>query len=208
MKSRFLLAGCLAVSLICLGGCTSYRVRPDVASITIPKSPSPIPAKVGITSAEQKLTGGFSDIVQDFKKQLDESGLFQEVYYPVRPTDQLDGGITLKINAQFNMDKAAFAKAFFTGFFMFLPTSFVVYDHHYHAECTLEVLRDGRLLKTYKGDGTVLASHKLFAPADKLEAEGTAAASKALAANLIGQLVTDRDFLQKQLGTSKPVASQ
>lgn len=208
MKNRILLTLCLAVALISLSGCTSFQIRPDAASITIPKSPAPIPVKVGITSAEQKLSGGFSDVVQDFKKQLDDSQLFQEVYYPVRSTDALDGGISLNIKAQFKMDPSSFGKAFITGFFMFLPTSLVVYNHHYNAECTLDVWHNGKLLKTYKGDGTVLASHKLFAPADQLEAEGTQAASKALAANLIEQLMADRDFLEKELAAPKSTASR
>lgn len=153
--------------------------------------------------ADQKLSGGFSDVAQNFKEQLDQSHLFQAVYYPMRPDDQFDGGISLKIQTQFKMDGAWFPKAFFTGFFMLLPSSFVVYDHHYQAECTLDVVRNGQTLKTYKGNGIVLASHKIFAPADKLEAEGTAAASKALAADLIGQLINDRAFLEKELTAPK-----
>src|SRR6185436_269221 len=88
----------LALLLVC-SGCANYRIKPDAASITPPRSPAPIPASVGITATEQNITGGFPDPMPALKKSLDESGLFQTVYYPVRSTDPLDGNINLRLNA-------------------------------------------------------------------------------------------------------------
>jgi hypothetical protein len=199
MKIKSLVVLAVAVGVLCLSGCASYQNRPDAATITIPKSSAPIPAKVGISQTEQKLTGGFSDLVPIINKNLTESGLFQTVYYPVRPDDPLDGQIQLRLNASFKQDPALFPKAFFTGFFMFLPAPLFTYKHHYEARCTFDVVKDGKTLKTYTSTASVEASHKLFGPPDKIEAEGTEAASKLLCGNLVNQLIADRAFLEHAL---------
>lgn len=184
--------------LIMASGC-AYHIKPPAASINLPRVSAPIPVVVGITEVEQKLTGGFPDLTIQIKKSLDESGLFQTVYYPVRSSDPLDGGIALRLTSRFKMDGAWFPKAFFSGFFMFLPTPVIYYNHEYQSECVLELSKDGRLLKTYQASGNVIASHKIFAPPEKLEAEGTEAAVKLLGANLVQQLIDDRAFIEKAL---------
>ena len=200
----------IGLSLVMLfnSGCTGLRVRPDAASIVVPKAHGPIPVTVGITSVDQKLTGGFPDVAPIFKRHLEESRLFQKVYYPTRPTDQLDGGITLHLNGRLEADGALFPKAFLTGFFLLLPTPLVWYNHEYQAECTLDVMRGDQKLKNYTAKAVVVASHQLFGPADILEAEGTEAATKLLCARVIEELQKDRAFLEKELAVRKTAAAQ
>jgi len=199
MNTRFIRYSLAVLALMGACGCASYQIRPDAASVQVAKATNPIPATVGITQVEQKVSGGFPDLVSSIKKSLDESRLFKTVLYPTRSGDQLDGGFELRISAKFKADGGLFGKAFITGFFMFLPAPLVVYKHEYQSECTIDLVKDGKKLKTYSANGTVSASHKLFAPADKLEAEGTEASAKLLGAKLVEQLMADRSFLEKEL---------
>src|SRR5216110_3223642 len=61
---------CWFFSLLLFTGCAT-SVKPDAASIAIPKAPVPIPVTVGISQVEQKLNGGFSDLALSVKKSLD-----------------------------------------------------------------------------------------------------------------------------------------
>ena len=115
-------------SLLLLAGCAT-SVKPNAASIAIPKARTPIPVTVGISQVEQKLEGGFSDLAVSVKKSLDESQLFKTIYYPVRPGDPLDGENHQQLSSKMRMDSAWFPKAFLTGFFMLLPSPFIQYHH-------------------------------------------------------------------------------
>jgi len=189
----------LLAALLGTVGCASYEIRPSASSIQVQKSAASIPVTVGITHSEQKVSGGFPDLVTVIKKNLDESSLFQSVYYPVRPDDRLDGGLELRLSARFKTDGALFGKAFLTGFFMFLPAPLVVYSHEYQSECTLDLVKNGKTLKQYKADGNVTVKHKLFASPEKIEAEGTEASVKLLGARLVEELAKDRTFIETEL---------
>jgi hypothetical protein len=204
MKSANLFLGTVAVLAAFLtSGCASYKIQPAASSITIPKAASPIPVTVGINHTEQKVSGGFPDLATSVKRSLDESGLFQSVYYPLRQTDQLDGTFSLRLNARLKTDNALFIKAFFTGFFLFLPTPIVTYNHEYQAECSIDLMRDDKLLKTYTAKSVVSVSHKLFASPDRIEAEGTESATKLLGAKIAEALINDRQFLENELQKAK-----
>jgi hypothetical protein len=186
-------------SLLLFTGCAT-SVKPNAASIAIPKAPAPIPVTVGISQVEQKLNGGFSDLALSVKKSLDESQLFKTIYYPVRPGDPLDGEIKLELSSKMKMDSAWFPKAFLTGFFMLLPSPFIEYHHRYQAECTLSVIRGGQTLKTYSVTSSVTATHKLWIDsAEALEANATQAATKLLGAQVAQELINDRAFLEREL---------
>src|SRR5437879_13786406 len=90
--------------IVLASGCASYEIRPPVASIETPKAPSVLPVAVGISKGPQKLTGGFPDVVPVFKDELERSGLFRTVYYPVRSDDKIDGSLNLTITTEFKMD--------------------------------------------------------------------------------------------------------
>src|ERR1041384_1303279 len=121
--------GALGISLLLstflTSGCAGLRVRPGASSVTVPKANRTMRVAVGIMKTEQKVSGGliaenFPDLGPIFKKHLEESGLFQKVSYPTRPTDQVVGQIALHLNSQFHSDGALFPKAIFTGFLIFL----------------------------------------------------------------------------------------
>jgi hypothetical protein len=186
-------------SLLLLTGCAT-SVKPNAASIAIPKAPAPIPVTVGISQVEQKLNGGFSDLALPLKKSLDESQLFKTIYYPVRPGDPLDGEIKLELSSNMKMDSAWFPKAFLTGFFMLLPSPFIQYHHRYQAECTLRVIRGGQTLKTYSVTSPVTATHKLWMDSEEaLVADATQAATKLMCAQIAHELINDRAFLEREL---------
>jgi hypothetical protein len=189
MKLKSLLA--LSVSLAAAyltTGCASYRITPTAASITTPKAQAPIPATIGINQVEQKLQGGFPDMVRSVKQSLDESQLFKEVYYPMPATDLTDGQINLRLSSSFQMDGALFPKSFFTGFFFFLPAPIVTYTHHYVAECRLELFRGDRLLKTYNARVQV-----------EVEKQSVDATVKLLGSDLVTQMISDRAALEGML---------
>jgi len=193
-----ILVSCL-LSLLLFTGCAT-SVKPNAASITIPKAPAPIPVTMGITQVDQKLTAGFSDLALALKKNLDESQLFKTVYYPMRPGDALDGEIKLRLSSKMKMDGAWFPKAFFTGFFMLLPSPFVSYHHQYQAECTLDVMKGTQTLKTYEATSSVTATHRLWIDSpEQFEANATEAATKLLGARVVEELIKDRTFLEREL---------
>ena len=191
----FLLAIC--------SGCTSYEIRPPAASIATPKAPRTLPVTVGISKGPQKLTGGFPDVVPVFKDELERSGLFKTVYYPVRPDDKIDGSINLTITTEFKMDPTWFPKAFFSGFFMFIPVPFTWYNNQYRAESTLQLFHDDKPIKTYRSKQSAIASIQLMASPEKVESEGAESATKLLATDLIHQLLNDREFVEKELTTAR-----
>ena len=189
----------LFFSVLLFAGCAT-SVKPNVASIAIPKAPAPIPVTVGISQVEQKLNGGFSDLALSVKKSLDESQVFKTIYYPVRPGDPLDGEIKLELSSKMKMDGAWFPKAFLTGFFMLLPSPFIEYHHRYQAECTLGVIKGGQTLKTYSVTSSVTATHKLWMDSpEALEANATQAAAKLMASQVAQELINDRTFLEREL---------
>jgi hypothetical protein len=211
MQVKGALGIALLVSACLTSGCAGLRVRPDAGSVTVPKANRTMRVAVGIMKTEQKVSGGliaenFPDLGPIFRKHLEESGLFQNVSYPTRPTDQVVGQITLHVDSRFQSDGALFPKAILTGFLIFLPTPLIWYNHEYQSECTLDVMRGGRTLKSYTTKAVVVASHKLFAPADVLEADGTEAVSKLLCARLIEQLQKDQLFLEKEFAAPHAAA--
>lgn len=208
MKASTLLAVSLAfAAAFFTTGCASYQIKPTAASITLPKAQAPIAATVGINQVEQKLQGGFSDLVRPLKQSIDESRLFREVYYPMRASDQTDGQINLRLSSSFQMDGALFPKSFLTGFFLFLPAPIVTYDHRYTAECRLELFQGDRLIKTYTAQSKVEVVHKLFAPPAEIEAQGTEATIKLLCKNLTTQLINDRSQLEELLVRPAPATA-
>lgn len=189
----------LLIVIVLLSGCASYEIRPPAASIETPKAPSVLPVTVGISKGSQKLSSGFSDVVLVFKDELERSGLFKIVYYPVRPDDKIAGSINLAVTTEFKMDPVWFPKAFFSGFFMFIPVPFTWYNHQFHAEATLQLSRDGKPIKTYSSKQVAIASVQLLAPEEKVDPEGAESATKLLTTDLIRQLLNDREFIEKEL---------
>jgi len=199
MNPAIFFSGLLSLLLFIFTGCAT-SVKPNAASISIPKATPPIPVTVGITEVDQKLTAGFSDLAVALKKNLDESQLFKTVYYPVRPGDPLDGEIKLQLSSKMKMDGAWFPKAFFTGFFMLLPSPFVKYHHQYQAECTLDLVKGSQKLKTYTVTSSVTATHKLWVDSmEQFEASATEAATKLLGARVVEELNKDRALLEREL---------
>ena len=78
----------------------------------------------------------------------------------------------------------------------------IYYHDRYQAECTMEVVKGERHVKSYTADGTIIASHKLLYYPDQLRDDGTEAAGKLLWANLIEALANDRAFLEQELAAN------
>jgi hypothetical protein len=200
------IAGMLFITLVFASGCASYSVHPDAASIVVPKAPTPIPVTVGFVRAEQNATNVCTDLMTKVSKQMEESSLFRTFLYPVRADDRLDGQLVLHLNEQFEIDPELFGKAFITGFFLFLPAPLVTYTHEYHAEGTMDLVRDKQTLKSYTYTVTVDLTHKVFASSEDMTTALEAAVPKALSAELIQQLLNDRSFLEKSLMPTNAVA--
>src|SRR5438477_6717548 len=216
MRSYLLRIGGIAIVIVFLAsGCAGQRVRPTAESIIVPKAPVLIPVTIGIAQVEPdrnsrkkvegptdldlKLAGGFSDVVHDFKKYLDESGLFQMVLYPMRPDDRVDGTIALLVKTKVKSDGWAIPKAVVTGAGYFIPEPVIYYNDRFEAQCSLNFIKGRRHLKTYTGEGAIVASHKLLYYPDQLRHDGTEAAGKLLWANIIEQLISDGTFLAHEL---------
>lgn len=176
-------------------GCSSYHVvKSEFAAPSTKSSASPLPLVVGLKVTGQTLNGGFSDMGPAFSGRLTEAGLYKTVFYPVRTDDKIDLLIEAKFSGTFVADSGSFAKAFFTGFFMFLPSPFVEYEHHYKATGAVSFTQGGRQLKSYSAESDTVVAMEIGAPATEVQRKGVTAATNDLMDRLIAQLISDRAF--------------
>ncbi len=149
---------------VAFGGCTGTRmnVKPDPASV-----PTPVSKKCGRVAVKEatpdRVYGPAGNLVPEFAKELERSALFEEVYYPTRPDDQVDLTLDAKFNARFNPNNGSnFTKSFLTGLTLFLLEPVFWFDYYYDLDGVVDIYREKAIVKTINAGATAEMGMKFF----------------------------------------------
>lgn len=170
-------------------GCTGTEVivKPEISPLANYESKSI--EKVGVV----KNQGDFNyapagNLVDDFVTDFQRRHIVKEVYYPLRPDDEVDLVLDAKFNVRAdNHSGSAFVKSFFTGFTFFLIEPIVWYDVDYKLDGSIGLIKDGILIKTINAqtDATISMKWLSLGSATQLETEALTKAKKTLYEQLI-----------------------
>ncbi len=187
MRIKFLIA---VIVMLMVTGCTGTQVK---------LSPEPVTqtfnqpyTSVGVRDVPAvKTLPIMGNLTEAFSNEIRTSGFSKEVYYPFRPDDKVD----MVLDSQFNVEQdihsgSMFAKAFFTGFTLFLLEPVFWYDIDYKLAGNINVLKDGKLVKqaTATTDATISVKWLSLGELPALEAEALVKAKKSLFQQLMNAI--------------------
>lgn len=166
-------------------GCTGTEmiVKPD------PNTQSTTVAKrfqsVGVKPKQSDYPSypGAGNIADGFANIIDESGLSKQVFYPLRPDDKPEIVFDSQFSARADTHGGAnFAKAFFTGFTLFLLEPVIWFNYDYILEANVGVLKNGERIQTINARSDVTLSAKWLSLSDlqRMEPEALTKAKRAL----------------------------
>lgn len=183
-------------TLLAFAGCsgTSVVVRPD------PQGLSPTTSKqfstIGVRAEPAaSVFPAAGEPVSGFASALDQSGIADRVYYPMRPDDSTDAVFDTQIDVTCDRNSGSnFVKAFFTGFTMFLLEPFFWFEQDYVLSGNVDVVKASGSRLRLNATTTATASVKFLSlnEADKLEGEALQRGKESLYRQLLGQLQTKR----------------
>ena len=179
MRTKHLLTIILVLTIT---GCTGTQVKLSPEPIT--HDFNQLYNSVGVRdvpATKTLLVAG--NLTEAFSNEIRSSGFAKDVYYPLRPDDKV--GIVL--DSQFSVETdthsgSMFAKAFFTGFTLFLLEPVFWYDIDYKLAGNINVLKGGKLVKqaTAKTDATISTKWLSLSQLATLEAEALVKSKKSL----------------------------
>lgn len=178
-------------------GCESrYVVTPPSHSIEIPRVRQTMPHSIALVS---KNLGDLAEI----KEGLNESHLFNFIHYPSLIENSADGTLAINLNYDSTDENFLwlFLKCEFNGFTLGLFDSYIDFETKHAYECTADFCKNGKVLKTYNAYGSSIISRSHISRGMG-DAEAKASASKTLQVNLIQQLIEDRSFIERTLGST------
>lgn len=174
--------GLSVIVILMITGCTGTQVKLSHEPITQTFNQSYTSVGVRDVPAVKTLPLA-GNLTEAFSNEIRTSGFSKEVYYPFRPDDKVD----IVLDSQFSVEAdthsgSMFAKAFFTGFTLFLLEPVFWYDIDYKLAGNINVLKDGKLLKqaTATTDATISAKWLSLSKLGALEAEALVKAKKSL----------------------------
>ena len=131
------------------------------------------------------------NLTEAFSHEIRSSRIAKDVYYPARPDDKTE--VTFESNFNSELDThsgSAFAKSFLTGFTFFIVEPFFWYDFDYRLSGTVDVLKDGKVIKqsTALTDATVSVKWLSLGDVSKLESEAISKAKKSLFYQLLNDI--------------------
>lgn len=166
-------------------GCTGTEmvVKPDpnTQSTTVSKRFQ----SVGVKPKQSDFPSypGAGNIADGFANIIDESGFSKQVYYPLRPDDKPEIILDSQFSARADTHGGAnFAKAFFTGFTLFLLEPVIWFNYDYILEANVGVLKNGERIQTVNARSDVTLSAKWLSLSDlqRMEPEALTKAKRAL----------------------------
>ena len=169
-----------------LAGCTGtqLKVTPDIPA----KGVRSILPSVGIEDRSIGVPAQAGDLADAFAKELRNSRVAADVYYPQRPNDPIDTTLETKFTLTVDPHQgSSFAKSFFTGFTFFLLEPAFWYDFDYALQGEVDVLKDGKRIKHSEGKADATISAKLFSLGElpKLEQEALTQGKKVVFGQMI-----------------------
>jgi hypothetical protein len=170
------------ILILTVTGCTGTQVKLSHEPIT--QSSNQAYNSVGVRDVPAiKSLPLAGNLTEAFSNEIRTSGFAKDVYYPVRPDDKVDIVLDSQFSAEVDTHSGSmFAKAFFTGFTLFLLEPVFWYDIDYKLAGNVNVLKDGKLVKqaTAATDATISAKWLSLSKLPALEAEALYKAKKSL----------------------------
>lgn len=182
MNLKFIFVILIALTLI---GCTGTEmvVKPDpnTQSTTVTKRYQ----SVGVKPKQSDFPSypGAGNIADGFANAIEESGFSKQVFYPLRADDKPEIVLDSQFSARADTHGGAnFAKAFFTGFTLFLLEPVIWFNYDYVLEANVAVLRNGERMQTINARSDVNLSAKWLSLSDiqRMEPEALTKAKRAL----------------------------
>ena len=197
MKSfQKLTTAAVALTSVLAASCTSYSIHPEAKAIAFPaRLPTPIPIQVAIATSSQSFSRDVGDQAVELSRRLDQSGLFEAVHHPIRPTARLGATMELSVNRTVQMTDLGVLGNMAAVLFMFNRRG------EYFVDGTMVFLKGTEVIRAYSARGKAVLTYKTGVT-PKGELEVTQAAARAMQARFIEQLVQDREFLTQKLKAS------
>ncbi len=205
------LAAYIALSTL-ISGCGFASVKPDQAP-PIPHASESTNLTVGLVSEGSTVNGNFmvfspqfagtasSEIAPSIPGKiadgLRQTGAFKEVQFPIsmgRSADDIDLTMSAKMAIQYVADPMWAAKAFLTGFTLFVASPIIWYGDKYDAKADLIIQdADRREIRRYTENFKVEMSHMMIFPggANDMMQKGADVAIAALISKLAEDIVRD-----------------
>jgi hypothetical protein len=182
MRFKSLLISILALTLIgCTGTEMTVKPDPNTQSTSVTKRVQ----SVGIKPKQSELPSypGAGNISDGFANAIEESGFSKQVFYPLRADDKPEIVFDSQFSARSDTHGGAnFAKAFFTGFTLFLLEPVIWFNYDYVLEANVAVLKNGERIQTINARSDVNLSAKWLSLSDlqRMEPEALSKAKRAL----------------------------
>jgi len=172
-------------------GCTGTEIKIKPENTLLDQRVANPYSSVGVRDASTgKILPAAGNMTEAFSTQIRTSGFSKDVYYPFKPDDKTNILLESNFNVEFDAHSgSAFAKSFFTGFTFFILEPFFWYDFDYKFAGTVDVLKDGKVIKQVSAatDATVSVKWLSLSDVATLEGEAIAKAKK----SLFNQLLND-----------------
>ena len=171
-----------ALTLIgCTGTEMTVKPDPNTQSTSVTKRVQ----SVGIKPKQSEFPSypGAGNISDGFANAIEESGFSKQVFYPLRADDKPEIVFDSQFSARADTHGGAnFAKAFFTGFTLFLLEPVIWFNYDYVLEANVAVLKNGERIQTINARSDVNLSAKWLSLSDlqRMEPEALSKAKRAL----------------------------
>lgn len=178
-----------------LTGCRNrydYAITSPIGSEEIARAPRRMGYAIGLTSKGE----GVNELLVGLKK----SNLFDSIFYPIQPGNSVDGIMEVNLNYDTHVNNTPWAacKVLLVISSLCILDGVFDYERVYICNCTVELLKDGKKLKTYTASGTSTYRGGLSNESHH-EDEVKNSAMRALQANLVQQLIEDFAFIERSL---------
>lgn len=184
--SGFLLVICTMILSSCTG--TNVSVNPD-PNTYYGSSRSSCGAIAIREIPGSRIYPAAGNLIPDFARSLERSGLASKVYYPSRPDDKVDMVIDAKFDTTSDKNIASnMVQAFFTGLLLFIPEPIIWYDYDYAIDGQIDIIKNGNRMATLTPKVTSKASVKWLSLSSLENVEQTT-------------LVKSKDSIYKQIIT-------
>ena len=194
-----------------LAGCTGIEVVPKEHEVVIPSANEPLLLTLALEMRHQRPGRDFPDAMPHLHAGLERSHTFRTVVYPRRVQDKIDGRLVVTIRTRHGRDENTGWKTIGILGTAFLATPFIEYEEHRVADCTVDLMREGRVVKTYVAHGEAKEFIKFGSSGARNDgASGVESSIKLMSADLVRQLQGDRALILRELGheTRVPGASK
>jgi len=181
----------IAFLTLILVGCTGSEIKIRPENSLLDQRVNESYSAVGLLDVSTgKNLPSIGNLTEAFSHEIRASRVAKDVYYPARPDDKTEVTFESKFNSEVDTHSGStFAKSFLTGFTFFILEPIFWYDFDYKLSGTVDVLKDGIVIKqsTAVTDATISVKWLSLGDVTKLESDAISQAKK----SLFHQLLSD-----------------